>query len=204
MPQAQFTEQEIERVMAERNLDKKGARQFLTRQAKKAAAAANTTPETPNPATTEKPAPVANTATIDTHDQHAIDNFHNEGGPAPVEVDETPAAPGTITTTASAPVTTSAPVQPPVTETATSGKPGRKSKLPGFDAALAVKLYLEGKKVIDIAVACGYPKGQGNNRVRQALEKAGVYKKVNTGLPDVSAPPVANTGETVADGAPQQ
>lgn len=46
-----------------------------------------------------------------------------------------------------------------------------------FDRARAVALYAAGNKVVDIAVSMGYARGQGQNRVRAALIKAGVYKK---------------------------
>lgn len=45
-----------------------------------------------------------------------------------------------------------------------------------FDAARCVELYKSGKRVVDIAVAMGYNRGHGQNRVRAALVKAGVYK----------------------------
>ncbi|MFB3917257.1 MAG: hypothetical protein ACE14M_11045 [Terriglobales bacterium] len=43
-------------------------------------------------------------------------------------------------------------------------------------AARAVALYQEGKKVSEIAVALGYERGHGQNRVANALIAAGVYK----------------------------
>jgi predicted SprT family Zn-dependent metalloprotease len=46
-----------------------------------------------------------------------------------------------------------------------------------WDAARVVELYSAGTKVPDIAVALGYERGHGQNRVRAALMKAGVYKK---------------------------
>ena len=46
----------------------------------------------------------------------------------------------------------------------------------GFDSRRAVALYAAGNKVVDIAVSMGYARGQGQNRVRAALVKAGVYK----------------------------
>jgi hypothetical protein len=39
-----------------------------------------------------------------------------------------------------------------------------------------ITLYKTGKNVSQIAQAIGYPKGHGNNRVRDALIKAGIYK----------------------------
>lgn len=48
---------------------------------------------------------------------------------------------------------------------------------PLFDAKRAVELYQAGGKVVDIAVAMGYKRGQGQNRTRTALIKAGVYKQ---------------------------
>jgi len=44
-----------------------------------------------------------------------------------------------------------------------------------FDITKAVELFKQGMKVVDIAVALGYPRGQGNNRTRKALREAGVY-----------------------------
>jgi hypothetical protein len=46
-----------------------------------------------------------------------------------------------------------------------------------FDTAKAVALYQQGQKIVDIAVALGYPRGSGNNRTRAALKAAGVYKE---------------------------
>ena len=46
-----------------------------------------------------------------------------------------------------------------------------------FDTAKAVALYQQGIKIPAIAVALGYPKGQGQNRTRAALRLAGVYKE---------------------------
>ena len=45
-----------------------------------------------------------------------------------------------------------------------------------FDADEVVRLYEAGHKVVDIAVAMGYPRGHGQNRTVAALRKAGVYK----------------------------
>jgi hypothetical protein len=64
-----------------------------------------------------------------------------------------------------------------------SGKPVKKAraaaKTPAPKAAAktrAVALYQEGKKVSEIAVALGYERGHGQNRVASALIAAGVYK----------------------------
>lgn len=46
-----------------------------------------------------------------------------------------------------------------------------------FNPARAVKLYKANSSVADIAVAMGYPRGHGQNRVRAALMSAGVYNK---------------------------
>jgi hypothetical protein len=43
-------------------------------------------------------------------------------------------------------------------------------------AARAVALYAKDKKVSEIAVALGYERGHGQNRVCNALIRAGVYK----------------------------
>lgn len=51
-------------------------------------------------------------------------------------------------------------------------------------AARAIRLYKAGKRVSDIAVALGYERGHGQNRVAAALVKAGIYKgnrKAKTG-----------------------
>lgn len=45
-----------------------------------------------------------------------------------------------------------------------------------FSAKRAVALCRSGRRVVDIAVAMGYERGSGKNRVRNALVKAGVYK----------------------------
>jgi hypothetical protein len=37
-----------------------------------------------------------------------------------------------------------------------------------------VRKYKAGVKIVDIAVAMGYPRGSGQNRVRAVLAKAGV------------------------------
>ena len=47
-------------------------------------------------------------------------------------------------------------------------------------AARAVALYAKDKKVSEIAVALGYERGHGQNRVVNALIKAGVYKGTRT------------------------
>lgn len=44
-----------------------------------------------------------------------------------------------------------------------------------FNPAQCVELYQAGHKVVDIAVGMGYKRGHGQNRVRAALMKAGVY-----------------------------
>jgi len=43
-------------------------------------------------------------------------------------------------------------------------------------AARAVRMYSAGKIVSEIAVALGYERGHGQNRVCNALIRAGVYK----------------------------
>jgi len=50
------------------------------------------------------------------------------------------------------------------------------AKLLQFGAARIKALYKGGKNVSQIVQALGYPAGTGNNRVRNALIKAGVYK----------------------------
>jgi hypothetical protein len=45
-----------------------------------------------------------------------------------------------------------------------------------WDAARAVELFKQGMKISDIAIEMGYPRGQGNNRVRNALKAAGLQK----------------------------
>lgn len=68
------------------------------------------------------------------------------------------------------------PVIPPTeTEPAPEPKQVKHSRHP-FDAALAVHLYNQGTRVVDIAVAMGYERGHGQNRTVIALKKAGVYK----------------------------
>ncbi len=51
-----------------------------------------------------------------------------------------------------------------------------RAKSETFDADAVVRLYNTGQKVVDIAVAMGYPRGHGQNRVTTVLRKAGVYK----------------------------
>ena len=46
-----------------------------------------------------------------------------------------------------------------------------------FDATKAAALYKAGTGIADIAVEMGYKRGQGQNRTRAALAKAGVWKK---------------------------
>lgn len=79
------------------------------------------------------------------------------------------------------PVRLNLPVE--VSEAVAKAKPGEivvvyatQSSTP-FDTAKAVALYQQGQKIVDIAVALGYPRGQGNNRTRAALKAAGVYKE---------------------------
>lgn len=45
-----------------------------------------------------------------------------------------------------------------------------------FDPVKIKVLYRAGKNVSQIALAIGYPKGTGNNRVRNVLIKSKVYK----------------------------
>ena len=45
-----------------------------------------------------------------------------------------------------------------------------------LNKARIIRAYKAGKRVAEIARAVGYPAGHGNNRVRNLLEKAGVYK----------------------------
>jgi hypothetical protein len=45
-----------------------------------------------------------------------------------------------------------------------------------FNRARITRLYKAGKTVAEIARLIGYPSGHGNNRVRTALAKAGIYK----------------------------
>jgi hypothetical protein len=45
-----------------------------------------------------------------------------------------------------------------------------------FNAKVIVRRYQKGMTVAAIARACGYPAGAGQNRVTNALKKAGVYK----------------------------
>lgn len=61
-----------------------------------------------------------------------------------------------------------------------------------FNADRAIRLYKKGKFVSDIAVAMGYERGHGQNRVRTALMSAGVYKPVRDTL---KATPVAAKGK---------
>jgi DNA-binding NarL/FixJ family response regulator len=46
-----------------------------------------------------------------------------------------------------------------------------------LDVAKIIALYKSGKPVSQIALAIGYPANTGNNRVRNILMKADVYKK---------------------------
>lgn len=46
-----------------------------------------------------------------------------------------------------------------------------------FDVPKIVAMYKSGKPVAQIALAIGYPPNTGNNRVRNLVMKAGVYKK---------------------------
>ena len=48
-----------------------------------------------------------------------------------------------------------------------------------FNVARIKALYRGGKNISQIAQASGYPAGTGNNRVRNVLIKAGVYKPVS-------------------------
>lgn len=44
-----------------------------------------------------------------------------------------------------------------------------------FSEKRVIGLYKAGRKVVDIAVAMGYKRGHGQNRVRHCLIKAGIY-----------------------------
>jgi DGQHR domain-containing protein len=46
-----------------------------------------------------------------------------------------------------------------------------------FDPDRCVTMYKAGSRVVDIAVAMGYERGHGQNRVRNVLLKAGIYKQ---------------------------
>jgi hypothetical protein len=46
-----------------------------------------------------------------------------------------------------------------------------------WDSARIKRLFRAGKNVSQIAVAIGYPQHTGNNRVRNFLKKAGLYKE---------------------------
>lgn len=50
-----------------------------------------------------------------------------------------------------------------------------------FSPTTAIEMYKAGKIVSEIAQAMGYTPGTGQNRVRYALEKAGIYKKGKPG-----------------------
>jgi predicted SprT family Zn-dependent metalloprotease len=52
-------------------------------------------------------------------------------------------------------------------------------KVNNFDPKLVISLYNGGMIVSDIAQRMGYPKGHGNNRVRNVLINAGIYKGAN-------------------------
>jgi hypothetical protein len=45
-----------------------------------------------------------------------------------------------------------------------------------WNPARIKRMYREGRNVSQIAQAIGYPAGHGNNRVRNLLQKSGVYK----------------------------
>jgi hypothetical protein len=71
-----------------------------------------------------------------------------------------------------------------------------------FNPEKAVKMFKAGKPVVDIAVAFGYERGQGQNRVRAALVKAGAYKpkagQVKTATVKGSKVTTMPTGRSVA------
>lgn len=46
-----------------------------------------------------------------------------------------------------------------------------------FSAERVISLHKEGKNVSQIAQACGYPPGHGNNRTRRVLVAAGLLSK---------------------------
>jgi predicted SprT family Zn-dependent metalloprotease len=48
-----------------------------------------------------------------------------------------------------------------------------------WNEAVAIRMYQQGGKQIDIAQAMGYPRGQGQTRVRRALVAAGVWHGAN-------------------------
>ncbi len=56
-----------------------------------------------------------------------------------------------------------------------------------FSADRAVGLYLTGKSVPEIALEFGYAPRTGNNRVRTALVKAGIYKPAVTSLMSITS-----------------
>ncbi len=54
--------------------------------------------------------------------------------------------------------------------------PHKVAKDVDFNGQRILSLYASDKSVSEIAIAIGYPKGHGNNRVANFLVKAGVYK----------------------------
>jgi hypothetical protein len=65
-----------------------------------------------------------------------------------------------------------------------------------FDAARAVRLFKMGMSVAQIAVTFGYPPEHGNNRVRRALQVAGMYPEKKK--PGLGGPAVADSGAASA------
>jgi hypothetical protein len=61
-------------------------------------------------------------------------------------------------------------------KTKSATKAASKELTPKQFAARAVAMYAKETKVADIAVALGYERSHGQNRVVNALIKAGVYK----------------------------
>jgi hypothetical protein len=74
-----------------------------------------------------------------------------------------------------------------------------------FNPDRAVRMYQGGKRVVDIAVAFGYPRGHGQNRVTNALIKAGVYvsrKQATRTSRKARAVPAQPSREHIAIAAP--
>jgi hypothetical protein len=49
--------------------------------------------------------------------------------------------------------------------------------IPDQRCGCIIALYKAGKNLSQIAQAIGYPKGHGNNYVREVLLRAGIYKR---------------------------
>ena len=145
----QLSEDIITLTMEKRNLSRKSAVQWLRRQTK-------TAPTTAVEAVTDVAAVPVSSAIVEqaVAEMLPVQRSQHE---QPLSLERATAIAATF-----APDATTTPA-PAVTTNGIT-----------FDATKCVEMFKANAKIVDIAVAMGYPRGSGQNRVRAALAKAGL------------------------------